>query len=225
MILSPFAIFLPFADRLAVALWTKVDRPPHDVPGVLHAEEVASAAHVHGARTVIVRGASHRISGADGMLTDKPGLALVTRSADCQSLVIYAPEKEILGILHVGWRGLIAGAIPACFAELRREWNVDAKDTFVGIGPSLCQKHSGFSAPVRELPTLSPQFIDAENTVDLRGAADAELFALGLPRDHLERSSHCTCCHPETYWTYRGGDREAVKEGQVNVLAAVMLPQ
>lgn len=162
--------------------------------------------------------------GADGIVTDRPGLALSTRSADCQSFIVFAPERSVLGVLHVGWRGLIAGAIPAFYAVLKREWNIDPRQTFVGIGPSLCPACAGFSDPVRELPNIPAAFVQGKN-VDLRGAADAQLLALGLPRDHLERSLDCTCCHPEKYWTYRGGDREAVKAGHTNLLAAVLRPR
>jgi copper oxidase (laccase) domain-containing protein len=61
---------------------------------------------------------SNRTEEADGMITDVPGLALNLRVADCQSFVIFSPKKNVLGLLHVGWRGLISGAIPEFFAVL-----------------------------------------------------------------------------------------------------------
>ena len=224
MLLSPFLIFAPLADRFAVALWSKADYRPHDVCGAFGVKEEAYAEHVHGNRTAVVRDAVQYAPGADGLLTDRPGLALSTRWADCQSFVVYAPKRNVLGVLHAGWRGLVTGAIPEFFASMKREWNIDPEDTFVATGPSLCQKCAGFSDPWRELPTIPQQFINGKNA-DLRGAADAQLFALGLPHDHLERMPDCTCCRHEKYWTYRGGDRDAVKRGQTNLLAAVLRSQ
>lgn len=223
MIRSPFSLFGPFSDRIAVAQWAKEDTRLHDVCGALQVNEEAFAEQVHGARTVIVRDAADRVPGADGLATDHPGLALSIRFADCQSFVVFAPERNAIGVLHAGWRGLTAGAIPEFFGTLKCEWNIHPKDTWVAAGPSLCQKCAAFSDPKRELPTISPAFI-AGKTVDLRGAADAQLFALGLPPDHFERSPDCTCCHPETYWTYRGGDREAVQAGERNLLACALRP-
>ncbi|MDD5103054.1 MAG: polyphenol oxidase family protein [Candidatus Peribacteraceae bacterium] len=222
MLHAPFSLFTPFSDRIKVVQWAKEDARPHDVCGVLGVKEEAYAEQVHGTKISIARDAIRYAPGADGLITDQSGLALSVRFADCQSFVVYAPEHHVLGVLHAGWRGLIAGAIRAFFATLKNEWKIDPKDTWVAAGPSLCQKCAGFSDPERELPSIPPEFING-NQADLRGAADAQLFTLGLPRDHFERSPDCTCCAPQTYWTYRGGDREAVKRGWTNVLGCVLL--
>ncbi len=219
---SPFTIFKPFRDRLAVAICNKHDPQPHDVCGVLDVKEEASAEQVHGAKTVIVRSAISHVPGADGLITDQSGLALSVRWADCQTFVVYAPEKNVLGVLHAGWRGLNAEAIPTFFAALKKEWDIEPQDTYIAAGPSLCTQCAQFSDPARELTTIDPMFFH-ERHVDLRGAADAQFFALGLPHDHLERSPECTSCTSGIYWTFRGGDREAVKRGGTNVLGCVLL--
>ncbi|MDO8468950.1 MAG: polyphenol oxidase family protein [Candidatus Peribacter sp.] len=223
MIRSPFSLFGPFSDRIAVVQWAKEDVRPHDVCGALGVSEEAFAEQVHGAKTSIVRDAIRYAPGADGLLTDRTGLSLSVRFADCQSFVVFAPSRNVIGVLHAGWRGLASGAIPEFFATLKREWNIAPKDTWVAAGPSLCQQCAGFSDPAHELPSIPSKFINGKQ-VDLRGAADAQLFALGLPPDHLERSPDCTCCDSGKYWTYRGGDREAVKRGERNLLACVLKP-
>gem|GEM_PF-382517 len=236
MLRAPFSLFAPFSNRIEVVLWTKADARPHacvpktpatpacrhDVAGVLGANEEACAEQVHGAKTLVVRDAVQYAPGADGLVTDRIGLALSVRFADCQSFVVYAPSQHVIGVLHAGWRGLNAGAIRAFFETFKREWNINPKNTWVAAGPSLCRKCAAFSDPERELPTIPSAFIAGKN-VDLRGAADAQLFALGLPPDHLERSPDCTYCNPGNYWTYRGGDREEVKTGQTNRLGCVLL--
>ncbi len=218
----PFSLFAPFSDRIEVCLWAKTDKRPHDVCGTLGVHEEACAEQVHGARTVIIRDAADRVAGADGLATDRPGLALSVRFADCQSFIVFAPSKNVIGVLHAGWRGLIAGAIPEFFASLKRAWKIDPQDTWIAAGPSLCQKCAEFSDPGRELPSIPSKLINGKQ-VDLRGAADAQLMALGLPPHHFERLPDCTCCIPGTYWTYRGGDRETVKEGGTNVLGCALL--
>lgn len=223
MLRSPFSLFAPFSDRIAVVQWAKEDARPHDVCGALGVNEEAYAEQVHGTKTTVVREAERYAPGADGLLTDRAGLALSVRFADCQSFVLYAPSRNVIGVLHAGWRGLRAGAIPEFFETLKREWNTDPRDAWVAAGPSLCQKCAAFTDPKRELPSIPPQFVSG-NQVDLRGAADAQLFALGLPHGQFERSPDCTCCAPQSYWTYRGGDREEVKNGQRNLLACVLKP-
>jgi copper oxidase (laccase) domain-containing protein len=169
-----------------------------------------------------VDGPLPRTEEADGMVTSAPGLALCIRWADCQNFIVYAPQRNVAGVLHAGWRGLQAGAIPAFFHTLEREWGILPADTIVGAGPSLCQRCSTFSRPAEELPSLYPRFFDA-NHADLQGAATDQLLALGVEARNIERHPDCTCCDPETYWTSRGGHREEVQAGRTNMLAVVLL--
>ncbi len=219
MILSPFQLLKPFEEQLSVAFFTKSDDIPDDQTAAraINASKAAGLWQKHGNHTVIVREPSNRTEQADGMITDAPDLALCLRVADCQSFVIFEPQKNIVGLLHAGWRGLIAGAIPEFFTVLKKEFGIDPSETFIGAGPSLCQKCADFTDPARELPSISKEFIHGK-TVDLQGAATAQMIELGVQPDHLERHPDCTRCHPELYWTYRGGDREKVMEGHTNML-------
>lgn len=223
MIDSPFALLRQFDDRLRVTFFTKSDDVHDDQSAatIAGAQEAAGLWQAHGNKTVIIREPVNRTQQADGMITDVPGLALCIRSADCQNFVVYAPSKNVVGGLHVGWKGLLAGAIPEFFTALKKEFGIEPKETFVGAGPSLCTACADFSDPARELPSLPPAFMHG-NTVDLRGAATDQMITLGVPRAQIERHLDCTRCHPEAYWTYRGGDREEVKEGHSNMVVCCL---
>lgn len=177
---------------------------------------------VHGNRTIVARVPSNRTEEADGVITDVPGLTLTLRTADCQSFMIYAPERNVVGLLHVGWRGLLNGAIPQFFVTLKKEFDIDAAETSIAAGPSLCQKCAEFTDPKKELPLIDLKFFDGRH-VDLQGIADAELRTCGVLPSHIERHPDCTCCRSDIYWSYRGGDREAVLTGHTNVTTCHML--
>ena len=223
MIRSPFTLLQPFEKQLSVALFTKSDDIRSDAAAAqaMGAKNAAGLWQKHGNRTVVLREPSARTEQADGMLTDVPGLALCLRIADCQPFIIYAPQKSVVGLLHVGWRGLVANAIGEFFRVIREEWNIDPSETLVAAGPSLCTACAGFSDPAKELPNVPQEFIHGK-TVDLQGTATAQLLSLGVRKESFERHPDCTRCHPETYWTYRGGDRESVKAGRTNVLASFL---
>ena len=40
----------------------------------------------------------------DGMITDVPGICLVTSYADCVPLYFVDPVKKVIGLSHSGWR-------------------------------------------------------------------------------------------------------------------------
>jgi copper oxidase (laccase) domain-containing protein len=79
-----------------------------------------------------------------------------------------------------------------------------------------------FSDPTTELPGIDVQFFHGKN-VDLRAIADAQLIACGVAQKNIERHPDCTRCRPDIYWTYRGGDREAVLQGKTNVTVCQIL--
>ena len=224
MIDQPFSLFEPFADRFRISLFTKEDAVTSDAKAAnqMRLEKVAGLHQVHGNKTVVIDESHDRTEQADGMLTKTSELVLATRWADCQNFVVYAPEKHVAGLLHVGWRGLIAGAIPAFFEALKCNFDIEPTDAYVGAGPSLCQQCADFSNPDSELPGIDPCFFDGNN-VDLRGAADQSFFSLGVLPEHFQRHPDCTRCHPEHYWTCRGGHKEHVLKGSTNMLCCVLL--
>lgn len=219
---NPFSLFAPYADRLRVVLFTKEDGTPtsEEIAGKLGTKDIARLWQVHGNRTVVVDAPMDRTEKADGMITDKHGLGLAIDAADCQNFVIYAPERNVVGMLHVGWKGLLAKAITEFYASLKKEWGIEPEETLVGAGPSLCVRCADFTDPRMELPTTDPAFFH-NKCADLRGIADAELRSLGVQQ--IERHPGCTRCDPKNFWTYRGGDREAVLAGERNVLACTLL--
>lgn len=192
------------------------------VADLLQDSRIASAEQIHGKESAIVREPIRRMKCVDGLMTDKEDLPLLVRVADCQSFVFFDPTVKAVGILHAGWRGLVAGAIPRFLEIWKHEWASDPHNIYVGAGPSLCQMCAEFTDPVRELPDSDPRFFDGRHA-DLRGIADAQLLKAGILRGHLERSNDCTQCRNDRYWSYRGGDRDAVKNGYENVLVCRVL--
>ena len=74
---------------------------------------------IHGAAVVEVDhpGAGAGSSG-DASVTSVPGAVLAVQSADCAPVVMTG--GGVVGVAHAGWRGLVAGVIPATVAALRR---------------------------------------------------------------------------------------------------------
>lgn len=221
VITSPFSIFEPFTGRLSVSLLTRQDhvRNDNDIAKVLHIEPttIASLWQVHGGEVVRVDAPTSRTVKADAFFTDTPKLTITMRMADCQCFCIYDPEHKVIGLIHAGWKGILAKVIPNSIEFLKREWKSDPKKLIVGAGPSLCAKCSEFSDPMRELPGF-PQDLIEGRLANLREAAERQFDEAGVPRANRERMEECTRCNPENYWTYRGGDKSSVVEGWTNVL-------
>src|SRR3989344_896031 len=182
--------------------------------------EVATLNQIHGNTTHIVEGPMDGSLEGDGLITKTPGLALSVRWADCQAFIVYAPlrqssllrhpgfgeqagqaPKQVIGVLHAGWRGMALKAITAHFQCLQANFGIEPSETYVGATPSLCLQCAEFSDPLKELPEHLHPFIHGRN-VDLQTAADAELESLGVPSSQRERHPACTRCG-DGFWSWR----------------------
>ncbi|OGJ54561.1 hypothetical protein A3D11_01840 [Candidatus Peribacteria bacterium RIFCSPHIGHO2_02_FULL_49_16] len=223
MLHHPSSLLRQFQTTLDVYLLNKENhiRTDADVERITGYECSTSVLQIHGNRVIIVREPMERTSPADGLLTDQKQLLLMIRAADCQPILAYNPDRNIIGLLHVGWKGLVAKTIPAFFQKLNTEYGVHPADTFIYIGPSIrqcCAQYRETDHPLRE---FDETFWNG-NFVDLAGIADKQFHDAGVLSERIERHRDCTCCHPKNYWTYRGGDKEKVQEGWTNVLAAAL---
>jgi copper oxidase (laccase) domain-containing protein len=185
-------------------------------------KDYAALDQVHGNRIVRVEESIARNEKADGMITNCMNIVLQIRSADCQTFLAFAPTERVLGVLHVGWKGLLCDAIPAFFRSLEAWWGIPGQETVVCGGPSLCMECSEFQNPQEEFPGIPEEFFSGR-LVDLRSIAEEQLFQCGVVAKNFERMEGCTCCDTHTYWSYRGGDREKVLKGKTNVLACMLV--
>ena len=94
-----------------------------------HPERVSWPRQVHGA--VVVR-AGARGEEADAIWTDETGEAVMVVTADCVPVALARiGGRPAVALAHVGWRGLLAGVVPAAVAALR------GRHMAAAIGPAI----------------------------------------------------------------------------------------
>lgn len=75
----------------------------------------------------------------DGLMTDEPGIALVTYYADCVPLLFVDPIHKAIGAAHSGWRGTV-GRMGQCMVNSMGEaFGTKPEELYAAIGPSICQ--------------------------------------------------------------------------------------
>jgi YfiH family protein len=222
MIRSPFAIFRPYEAIFGVAMLTKDDDigGDDDVRRALDTDDLATAEQVHGSASAIVDAPEERKKTLDGLVTTTSNLTLAVRGADCQIFIAFDPETHVMGALHAGWRGLVRGAIGRWIATLTKAGAAPER-LLIGAGPSLCKNCAEFTDLTKELLGIPERFFH-DRRADLPAIADWQLMERGILQQHIERHPDCTKCNADTYWSYRGPDREAVQNGHVNILACVL---
>ena len=74
---------------------------------------------------------------ADAMITRERGLALTLRFADCVPILFHDPVREVVGIAHAGWLGIVARVLPATVKAMADAYGCQAGDVRACIGPAI----------------------------------------------------------------------------------------
>jgi YfiH family protein len=149
----------------------------------------------------------------DGLWSDQPGRAMLLLTADCIPIALArdSAESPAVGILHAGWRGLLAGIVGNGVRAL------GARGIAAAIGPSIgpCCYEVGdeVAAPFRE---AFGEDIARDGKLDLWTAAERALRAAGCER--VDRFDMCTACDPHRFFSHR---RDHGKTGRQGVIAYV----
>ena len=162
----------------------------------------------------------------DGLVTDVPGICLVTSYADCVPLYFVDPVKKAIGLSHSGWRGTAQGMGARMAEAMEKAFGSRPEDLLAGIGPSICRDCYEVSEDVaeafrmlfsgegfRKVPIGTEQVLyekgDGKYQLDLWKANEAVLLSAGIRPEHISMTDVCTCCNPELLFSHRasGGRR------------------
>ena len=154
----------------------------------------------------------------DGMVTNIPGICLVTFYADCVPLFFVDPVKKAIGLSHSGWRGT-AGKIGKETVELmERQFGSDPADILAAIGPSICQECYEVSSDVIEKFQESfveddweQLFYQKENgkyQLNLWKANEIIFAEAGILREHMAVTNVCTHCNSRILYSHRAAGNQ-----------------
>lgn len=149
----------------------------------------------------------------DGMITNIPGICLVTYYADCVPLLFVDPVRRAIGASHSGWRGTVNKMGQATIEAMQREYGCRPEDIRAAVGPSICQDCYEVSEdvilefqkafPQKEWDTLFYKKPDGKYQLNLWKANERILLDAGIKRANLAVTNLCTCCNPELLFSHR----------------------
>lgn len=193
------------------------------------AVKLATLRQVHSSRVVTVDEGFDFASPpeADGLVTNRPGVALGILTADCTPVLFADAEAGIIGACHAGWRGAVDGVIANTVVGME-ELGANPGRIISAIGPTIwAQNYEVGPDFARDFAIKHPdktRFIvkadpGAREHFDLPGFVMAELKAAGII--HVGQVGGCTYAHPERYFSHRFSVHKAIEAGRQ--LCVIML--
>ena len=137
--IRPNALCTSLIDAVFYNAQESIDNPP---PFLMD--------QVHGAEAMILTNIPSTQPMCDALVTNKKGLQLTVKTADCAPILLADPENKIIAAVHAGWKGAFQGIIESTLLKML---SLGAKIEFIcaAIGPHLTQKSFQVSPEMQSL--------------------------------------------------------------------------
>lgn len=148
----------------------------------------------------------------DGLVTNEPGLMLITSYADCVPLYFVDTKNRAVGLSHSGWRGTVGNICVSTLEIMEKEFGTKAQDVAACIGPSICKDCYEVSGDVaerfRERYDKAQQDIltakeDGKYLLDLHRANYYNMINCGIKEENISMPDLCTCCNSAWLHSHR----------------------
>lgn len=150
----------------------------------------------------------------DGLITDVPGITLVTFYADCVPLYLVDPVHHAIGLSHSGWRGTVRRMGQVTMDAMKEAFGTRPEDVTACIGPSICRDCFEVGEEVAEAfaDAFDPKYRDAlyranakpgKYQLDLWKANEIIFQEAGVPKEQIHTTNICTMCNSDYLFSHR----------------------
>jgi polyphenol oxidase len=171
---------------------------------------------MHGVNVIYTLGSISPVKACDGLITDKKGIFLGVKTADCMPIFIADLTKKIVGVIHSGWKGLLNGILDNTILQMI-SLGSNPNNIISVIGPhigSCC-----YEIDEKRMESFYIKFgnecaikrTEGKLFLDLAITAKNNLVSSGFQDKNIEIIQICTCCNP-LFPSYR---RDGIKGGRM----------
>lgn len=184
----------------------------------LRVEQFFTVHQVHGDRILTVDHSNinvldHRSHPCDAIMTDRRGLAIGIKTADCAPIFLADREKRIIGVVHAGWRGTALGIAAKVVTAFVDTFSSRPADMIAVIGPAIGPCCYEVDETVFKTDTgdehwkaaFNPREEKGKWMLDLPSANRCQLIRAGVPPENVFSADVCTCCRKDLFFSHRGG--------------------
>jgi YfiH family protein len=154
---------------------------------------------------------------ADGLVTDRPGVALGVMAADCAPVLLADAAAGVIGAAHAGWKGALGGVVDTTIVAMEK-LGARRERLKVAVGPCIGPR-SYEVGPEFPAPFLAQ---DEANAAFFRAAVRAGHFMFDLPGYLVHRiarngvavaaTGHDTLTATEDFFSYRRNTLQGVRD-------------
>ena len=155
---------------------------------------------------------SHNELNYDAIVTNRPGLAICIKTADCVPVFLVDKVKRVIAVVHAGWRGTALAICVKVIRLMQDQYGSLPQNIIAAIGPSIgrcCYEVDSITADAFGTQKDKESFLfpqEAKNKwlLDLPEANRRQILNCGVPETNIELSGYCTMCNQDIFFSHRG---------------------
>jgi YfiH family protein len=186
---------------------------------------LAAVHQIHSTRVVLIDEAWQQgpLTQADGLVTQRRGVALAVLGADCAPVLLADPEAGVIGAVHAGWRGALDGVTDSAI-DVMLSLGADPRRMVAAIGPCIAQASYEIGPEFPE-PFLAQDPANAvffrDRHFDLPGYLTLRLRRRGV--EAVAPSPGDTAAEPERFFSHRRAQHDGSGGVSGRMLSAIAL--
>lgn len=198
-------------------------------------EGIILPVQTHSCNVAVARESQAEYPDTDALVTDKAGVMIGIRTADCVPVLLCDDVRRVVAAVHAGWRGTVGGITHKAVDVMVSEFGCRPADMHAIIGPSISPEafevgnevveqfmRAGFPKNIvlkNPLP-LAKRFGEGvpqrggegASHIDLWKANQWLLTEAGVPAKQIEVAGLCTCTNTNRFFSAR---REGIDTGRL----------
>jgi len=149
----------------------------------------------------------------DALITNIPSLVLSIKTADCVPILLFDPDKNVVGAVHSGWKGTALNIVGKTVCAMTKTYGSDPGNIITALGPCIGFKsyEVGFDViqKIRLAVNDNTSIPIFENTkpgkffLDLTKTNIQLLLKSGIKDTNIDTSQLCTYSIKEDFYSAR----------------------
>ena len=144
---------------------------------------------------------------ADGLVTTNSNILLTLKVADCVPVYLYEPRKNMIGLVHSGWRGTVGKIVPNAI-QLMQKNGAETGEIRCFLGPAIgiCCYEVGVEVAHKFDDEAKMKLEDRKWKVGLHDQINLQLASSGILEENIQTSDMCTYESRDCHSYRRDGD-------------------
>ena len=165
---------------------------------------------VHGSTVRIARQGEPFENGvaADALVANDPSRTVGIKYADCVPILLATEDGTAVAAVHAGWRGILAGVLPAAVTELAK-LTTGSPRLLAAVGP--CVSTDAFEVGPEVVagfvvyfgPNAPVHQNNHKHHIDLRQAVLLQLQGCGISPESIDLTDCCTFASSDEFFSHR----------------------